>query len=66
MAATKQSTRLTLNIGEAERAELLVLLERAQQETRVEARRTESPDYQDAVHREESVLKGLLEKVRRL
>jgi hypothetical protein len=66
MAATKQPTRFTLNISEAERAELLVLLERAQQETRVEPRRTESPDYQDAVHREESVLRGLFEKVRRL
>jgi hypothetical protein len=66
MAATEQSTKFTLLINEAERASLLILLEREMRETRVEARRTESPDYQDAVHHEETVLRGLTEKLRRL
>jgi hypothetical protein len=65
MAATEGSTRFTLNLNEAEHAVLLILLEREMRETRVEARRTESPEYQDAVHREENVLQGLIEKLRR-
>jgi len=44
---------------------LLTLLERERRETHVEARRTESPDYQDEVHHQESVLQGLIEKLRR-
>jgi hypothetical protein len=66
MAATEQSTKFTLLLNEAERAALLILLEREMRETRVEARRTESPDYQDAIHHEETVLQGLIEKLRRL
>jgi hypothetical protein len=65
MAPTQQSTTFTLSLNEVEHAELLTLLEREMQETRVEARRTESPDYQEAVHREETVLQGLIEKLRR-
>ena len=44
----------------AERAELLTLLERELRETHVEARRTESPDYQDEVHHQEAVLQSML------
>jgi hypothetical protein len=66
MAPTQQSTTFTLSLNEVERAELLTLLERAMRETRVEARRTESPDFQEAVHREETVLQDLIEKLRRL
>jgi hypothetical protein len=66
MAPTQQSTTFTLSLNEVERAELLTLLEREMQETRVEARRTESPEYQDAVHREETVLQGLIDNLRRL
>jgi hypothetical protein len=65
MAATEQSTKLTISLNEAERAQLLILLEREQRETHMEARRTESPDYQDQVHEQESVLQGLIEKLRR-
>jgi hypothetical protein len=32
--------------------------------THVEARRTESPDFQDEVHQEERVLRGVIEKLR--
>jgi hypothetical protein len=64
MSATKSSTQFTLTLNEAERAELLILLERELRETHVEARRTESPDYQDEVHHQEAVLQGMLEKLR--
>jgi hypothetical protein len=63
MSATKSSTQFTLTLNAAERAELLILLERELRETHVEARRTESPDYQDDVHHQEAVLKGMLEKL---
>ena len=53
-----------LTLNEAERAQLLILLERELRETHVEARRAESPDYQDQVHHQEAVLQGMLEKLR--
>jgi hypothetical protein len=65
MAATTQSTNFTLTLNETERANLLILLEREVRETHAEARRTESPDYQDEVHHQEAVLQGLIEKLRR-
>jgi hypothetical protein len=65
MAAIEQAAKLTLTLNEMERAELLTLLEREARETHVEARRTESPDYQDEVHHHEAVLQGLIEKLRR-
>ena len=65
MAAIAQSTDFTLTLNEVERAALLNLLEREMRETHVEARRTESPDYQDEVHHQETVLHRLIEKLRR-
>ncbi len=65
MSATKQSMQFTLSLNETEHAELLILLEREIRETHVEARRTESPKYQDEVHHQETVLQGLIEKLRR-
>jgi hypothetical protein len=65
MPANDQLTKYILALDEAEHAELLTLLERELRETRVEARRTESPDYQDGVHHHESVLQGVLERLRR-
>ena len=64
MSANKLSTQFTITVSEAERAELLILLERELRETHMEARRTESPDFQDEVHHHEAVLHGMLEKVR--
>jgi hypothetical protein len=64
MAANGQTTKWTLTLNESERDRLLILLEREMRETHVEARRTESPDFQDEVHRQESVLQGLIEKLR--
>lgn len=64
MSATKSSTQFMLNLNEAERTQLLILLERELRETHAEAHRTESPDYQDGVHHQEAVLQGMLEKLR--
>jgi len=64
MAATEQSTKFTLTLDETERAELLILLEREVRETHVEARRTESHDYQDEVHHQETILHRLIDKLR--
>lgn len=65
MSATKKSTQFTLTLNEAEHAELLTLLDREIRETHAEARRTESPDFQEDVHHQETVLKGLIAKLRR-
>jgi len=64
MAAQEQLTKFILVLEQAEHAELLTLLERELRETRVEARRTESPDYQDEVHHQEEILQGLIDKLR--
>jgi hypothetical protein len=65
MHASDQSTKFMLALDEMEHAALLRLLERELRETRVEARRTESPEYQDGIHHEEAVLEGLIEKLTR-
>jgi hypothetical protein len=57
--------QFTLVLTDQERTELLRLLDQYLRETHVEARRTEAPAWQTAVHSEESILRGLLEKVRR-
>jgi hypothetical protein len=62
----QQMNKFTLNITEEERAELLRILEGSLVETHAEKRRTESPSYQDQVGREESLLRALTEKVRKL
>jgi hypothetical protein len=59
-----QSTKFILALDEVEHGELLALLEQELRETRVEARRTESPDFQDEVHHHELVLMGVLQKLR--
>jgi len=64
MTANDQKTKFILALDESEHSELLKLLERELRETHVEARRTESPDFQDEVHHQESVLQGLIEKLR--
>jgi hypothetical protein len=63
MAAAESSGLLSLD--EQERKLLLRILERELQDTHVEARRTETPDFQARVHQEEAVLRGLINKVRR-
>jgi hypothetical protein len=65
MHASDQSTKFILALDEMEHAALLRLLHRELRETRVEARRTESPQYQDGIHHEEAVLEGLIGKLTR-
>jgi hypothetical protein len=55
----------TLSLTDEEREELLNLVEHSLGEVRVERRRTDTLGYQNEVRREESVLRGLLEKLRR-
>ena len=64
MPTNDQLTKFILALDEVEHAELLALLEHELCETRVEARRTESPDYQDEVHHHGTVLQGVLQKLR--
>jgi hypothetical protein len=54
----------TLTLSENERAELLRLLEESLKDTRVEVHRTHTPGYRENVQLEESILRGLLQKVR--
>jgi hypothetical protein len=64
MPANKQRPGFTLTLDATERIELLRLLERELRDTHVEARRTESPDFQDEVHHREHALQALVEKLR--
>jgi hypothetical protein len=64
MPANDQMTPFLLALDEIERAELLHLLERELSATHVEARRTQSPAFQDEVHQEESVLRAVIQKLR--
>jgi hypothetical protein len=64
MQANEQATKFILALDEAEHAELLKVLERELRETHAEARRTESPDFQEEVHHEESILASLIQKLR--
>jgi hypothetical protein len=63
-AASSASAAFTLTLTDEERAQLLILLEQAFRDTHVEARRTEAPGYQEQIHHEEAVLRGLINKLR--
>ncbi len=58
-------TEFRVALDQAEHGKLLALLERERRDTRVEARRTESPDFQDEVHEQQAILESLIEKLRR-
>lgn len=64
--SAQQTAEYTLALNEEERGELLRLLEETLVETHAERRRTESPGYQAQVNYEESLLRALTDKVRRL
>src|SRR5205823_4652325 len=63
--ASTQSLEFTLTLNEDERAQLLRLLEQEDRDTLVEAHRTDSPNYREHIERKESVLRGLIDKLRR-
>jgi hypothetical protein len=59
-----ETPSFTLTLNRDERTELLQLLEQVQRDTHVEARRTETPNFQQEVHRREAILRGLIGKLR--
>jgi hypothetical protein len=63
-AANTTAPELTLTLSAEERAQLLSVLEQAHRDTLVEDHRTESSDYRQHVQRRESVLRGLIDKLR--
>ena len=56
----------TLVLTSDERAELLQLLDYWLRETRAEAHHTRNIDYRERVRGEESLVRGLIDKVRKL
>ena len=64
MSAAGELTNSALSLSESARTELLILLVRELRDSHVEARRTESPDFQDQVHEHEGIIHGLLDKLR--
>lgn len=62
---TKQAT-FVLSLDENERDELLQILEQALIDVHAERRRTEAPDYQEALHRKETVIHDLVTKIRQV
>lgn len=66
MPSTNKPTEYVLNLTAEERNELLRLVNEALVEVHTERRRTEAPAYQETVHREESLIRSLAEKLRRL
>ncbi len=61
-ATGTESMTHNFTISEEERAELIRLLDRALGESRVEAHRTHTPEFRDRVLREQTLLRGLLER----
>ena len=54
---------MQMELTEEERLELLKLTEGSLAETRVEIRHTKNRDWKDELHKEEDMLRGLLEKL---
>jgi hypothetical protein len=59
--ATSASTTLLLN--EQEKNYLETLLKADLAETRVEERRTDTPEYHDGLHKREALIRGLLSRL---
>jgi len=62
MTTATEPVAHSFTISEEERAELIRLLDRALGESRVESHRTHTPEFRDRVLREQSLLRGLLER----
>lgn len=63
---TPKPNNAHLPINAEERAELISILEQVLGDTRVEARRTHTPDFREHVLHQEEVVRNLLEKLQRL
>lgn len=60
----KSSSMRELSLSEEEASELLHLLEQSLGETRVELHRTHTPDFRSHVQHQETIFRGLIEKLR--
>jgi hypothetical protein len=65
-AGLRHNRAMRLDISSDERSLLIGMLERALSETRVEVRRTTTPDFHDQLQAEEHQLAALLERLRGL
>jgi hypothetical protein len=63
--ASSESPVFTLTLTAEEREQLLSYLDQALRDTRVEAHRTDAPDYRAWVERREAVLQNLVDRLRR-
>jgi hypothetical protein len=63
MATATATAGAVLTLTEEERAFLLKYLEQERRDTHAEARRTESPRYQEEIHHEEALLLSLVQKL---
>jgi len=66
MTATKSPPKFVLTLTAEEQEQLLCLLEESLREIHAEKRRTEAPAYQEKIQLQESLIRTLTEKVRRL
>jgi len=62
MTTATEALTHSFTISEEERAELIRLLDRALDESRGESHKTHTPEFRDRVLREQSLLRGLLER----
>jgi hypothetical protein len=63
-APSTKSVEFTLTLNAEEHEHLLNLLEQAYRTTIVEVHRTDSSDFRKYVQRKETVIRGLLDKLR--
>jgi ribosome recycling factor len=59
-------TTMELELQDDERELLIRLLEHTLEETRVEVRRTRTPDFHDKLLEEEQMLRGLLKRLQEI
>jgi hypothetical protein len=63
---TPVTTQHTLALSEEERTQLLSLLAQVLRDTRVEAHRTDAPEYREWIERRESILQNVIDRLRSL
>ena len=66
MLLSNPNAEQSLKLTDSERAELIRVLDDYLSETHLEARRTDNPEYRTGLHKEEAVLRSILEKLQRL
>jgi hypothetical protein len=61
---TTVTPQFPLVLSEEERTQLLSLLEQVLRDTRIEAHRTDAPDYREWIERRESIVQGIINRLR--